>query len=100
MLFSLFRASCYGWTSSYSRTRDFAEVVAFFDLEIDTGAELLCNAFDGNEWLFVASWSGVPPFDWMGNPIPTRDGALTYDPSNEYAVRLSRELDVPTDALP
>lgn len=94
MLFTCHRARCTGWDSMSIRTHDFADVVDFFAVQVDTGAELWCNVFDGIAWSLIAQWDGVPPLDGMGNPIPPRDGVLWFDPSNDYAVRLAQELDV------
>jgi hypothetical protein len=94
MLFSCQWSRCAGSEGGEYLARDFDEVIACFDRQIDTGAEVWCIVWDGREWFQIASYDNVPASDWIGNPISPRDGILWFDPSSEYAVRLSRALDV------
>jgi hypothetical protein len=94
MIFTCSRWRCAGWDTKQLRTQDFAEVIAFFDAEIQTGAELTCMIFDGVEWAVVAQWDGVPVADSTGQPVPLLDSVLWFDPSNRWAESLAHALAV------
>ena len=98
MLFSCQWSRCRGIEGGEFLARDFAEVIARFDLEIDTGAEVWCIVWDGAQWFQIAHYDSPAAADWMGTPISPRDGVLWFDPSNEYAVHLARSLDVRSEA--